>query len=53
MSKGLKTRVKKYGVFQELFFVDGQEVKCVWAICNKRFVITFLRSVVAVDEYES
>jgi hypothetical protein len=33
--------MKKYGLFQDLFFVDGEQVKGVWAICNKRFVTTF------------
>ena len=44
--RGLKSRVKKYGLFQELFCVDGEEVKGDWAICNKRFVRRFHRHVI-------
>jgi hypothetical protein len=42
----LKSKVKKYGVFQDLFFVDGEEVKGDWAICNKRFVRRIHRLVI-------
>jgi hypothetical protein len=40
-SRRLKPGVKKYGLFQELFFVAHQQVKGDWAICNKRFVREF------------
>jgi hypothetical protein len=39
--RGLKSKVKKNGVFRNLFFVDGEQVKGDWAICNKRFVREF------------
>jgi hypothetical protein len=42
----LKMKVKKYGLFQQLFFVDGEEVKGDWAICNKRFVRRIHRLVI-------
>jgi hypothetical protein len=42
----LKMKVKKYGLFQQLFFVEQQEFKGDWAICNKRFVTDFLGGVV-------
>jgi hypothetical protein len=42
----LKMKVKKIGVFQELFFVVFQQVKGDWAICNKRFVRRIHRLVI-------
>jgi hypothetical protein len=44
--KGLKIEVKKYGTFQDLFFVEGEGVKGDWAICNKRFVRRIHRLVI-------
>ena len=44
--QGLKMKVKKHGVFQELFFVEHQWVKGDWAICNKRFVRRFRGGVI-------
>jgi hypothetical protein len=38
--------VKKNGVFQHLFFVDGEGFKGDLAICNNRFVTDFLGGVV-------
>jgi hypothetical protein len=43
-----KSKMKKYGLFRELFFVDGEEVRGDWAICNKRFVTDFLGDVVGL-----
>jgi hypothetical protein len=42
----LKSKVKKYAHFEQLFFVEGEQVKCDWAICNKPFVTRFLQRVV-------
>jgi hypothetical protein len=46
--RGLKRNFQKNGLFQELFFVDGEGVRGDWAICNKRFVTDFLGDVVGL-----
>ena len=46
MLRGLKSKVKKNGHFQELFFVDGEEFRGDWAISNKRFVRRYHRLVI-------
>jgi hypothetical protein len=45
-STRLKIKVKKYGLFQELFFVERQRFNPDLAICNKRFVRRIHRLVI-------
>ena len=42
----LISKMKKYGLFQDLFFVDGEGFNPDLAICNKRFVTDFLGGVI-------
>ena len=49
----LKSRMKKYGLFWKLFFVDGQGVNPDLAICNKRFVRRFHRRMIKGEAMDS
>jgi hypothetical protein len=50
--QGLIFKMKKYGVFGKLFFVDGQGVKVDLAICTKRFVRRIHRRMIKEEAME-